>query len=220
MKVTGCVSEIWNHRNYFIDLNLHSTSFIYFNFFQHTQANVYNRRDCRQSTAVISRNNSDDHEFMQMMELENEQEVARSTQRMQNTFGWTRIDILSMLVVCIFLASLCFSIFVEAIQTLIHLDHAGDTMHYPLYVLLVGVFGLILNIFCYIVIGGFTYHQGSFLSINEKGDVTLEANISGEQSIRQGRKRLSRDKSIPKNGVVPAKKRQSARDMCRDVCSK
>lgn len=138
---------------------------------------------------------------------------------MHNTFGWTRIDVLSMMVVCIFLASLCFSILVEAIQTLIHLDHAGDAMHYPIFVFVVGCLGLVLNIFCYTVIGGYTFHQGSFLSINETGDVVLETIINGEKCVRQGRKRLSRDKPLPK-GLTPGKKRQNTRETCRDVCSK
>lgn len=196
-------------------------SFILFNtFLQHTRGSICGRREEKQRSLALTRNGSEDHQFLQMVDFDNEQDVARSTQRMQNTFGWTRIDVLTMLVVCIFLASLCFSIFIESIQTLIHLDHAGDAMHYPIYVLIVGAGGLILNLFCYLIIGGYTFHQGSFLSINEKGDVMLKTVITDEQSIRQGQKRLSRNKPLPKGSQPAQRKRESSREVCRDMCSK
>lgn len=186
--------------------------------FQHTTDYHYpNRRDDRQHPLTLTRNVSEVQEFFEI-DIETEQ-IERSTQRMHNTFGWTRIDVLSMMVVCIFLFSLCFSALVEALQTIVHLDHAGDAMHYPLYVLLLGIFGIILNIICYLMIGGFTFHQGSFLSLNEKGDVMLETIVSGEKSIRQGQKRLSRGKPIPV-GAPPIKRRQSGREMGRDMSSK
>lgn len=132
-----------------------------------------------------------------------------------------------MLIVCIFLASLCFSIFVEALQTLVHLDHAGDTMHFPIYVALCGILGLVLNAMCYAVIGGYTYHQGSFLSITSAGDVILDAIISGE-GVKKGEKRLSKAKTQqptriqqPKNSSdTNNKKRQNGKETFRDVCSK
>lgn len=168
----------------------------------------------------MTRNISEVNEFLEV-EIENERtEIERSVQRMQNTFGWTRIDVLTMMVVCIFLASLCFSSLVEAFQTLIHLGHAGDTMHYTGYVLLVGIIGIALNVMVYYAIGGYTFHQGSFLSINEKGDVTLDTVISGERYLREGRKRLSCDKTIQVASGQPVELRQNLREMIRDVCSK
>lgn len=68
--------------------------------------------------------------------------VTRITQenqerKLKNTFGWARIDVIVMLICCVFLASLSFSIVVEALQTLIHIDHQ-DEMHHPIFVLAVG----------------------------------------------------------------------------------
>lgn len=86
---------------------------------------------------------------------ESEKPLSKSIdeRRLRNTFGWTRIEILMMLVVCVFFGSLCFSIVVEALQTLVHIDHM-DAMHSPLVVLLLGVISLLLNGFCYLLIGG------------------------------------------------------------------
>lgn len=84
-----------------------------------------------------------------------------------------RIEILTMLIAGIFLGAFCFSLLVEAVQTLIHIDHQ-DTMHLPVAVFSLACGGLILNLFCYLMIGGYTYHQGSFLHITSTGDVVLD----------------------------------------------
>lgn len=91
---------------------------------------------------------------------------------MKNTFGWARIDIVTMLVCCVFLASFCFSLLVEAMQTLVHIDHL-DEMHHPLPVLTIGASGILLNAFCYILIGGYTFNQGIVLHVTMNGDVIL-----------------------------------------------
>ena len=52
-----------------------------------------------------------------------------------------------------FLASLCFSLVVEALQTLVHIEH-HDEMHHPIPVMCVGASGLLLNGLCYLLIGG------------------------------------------------------------------
>lgn len=155
----------------------------------------------------------DKNEFVEVNLTEMQHNTERS---LRNTFGWTRIDVLSMLIVCIFLASLCFSIFVEALQTLVHLDHAGDTMHYPIYVMLCGVLGLVLNAMCYAVIGGYTFHQSSFLSLTSAGDVILDAIITDE-GVKIGDKQ--RRSKVPKQ-IQVNKQRQNVRETCRDVCSK
>lgn len=59
--------------------------------------------------------------------------------KLKNTFGWARIDVVSTLMCCVFLASFSFSIFVEALQTLVHIDHQ-DEMHYPITVFCIGEF--------------------------------------------------------------------------------
>lgn len=52
-----------------------------------------------------------------------------------------------------FLASLSFSLVVEALQTLVHIDHQ-DPMHQPISVFVVGFVGLIVHGFCYLLLGG------------------------------------------------------------------
>ncbi|XP_073836720.1 zinc transporter 77C [Musca autumnalis] len=108
-------------------------------------------------------------------------ERKRREQKTRNTFGWARIEILTMLIICITLASLSFSLLVEALQTLVHIDHQ-DSMHLPVHVMILGVVGLLLNGFTYILIGGYTLHQGNFLHINPMGKViTVESsNITVE----------------------------------------
>lgn len=78
---------------------------------------------------------------------------SQQERKLRNTFGWARIDIISMLFCCVFLASLCFSILVEALQTLVHIDHF-DEMHHPIPVLCVGASGILLNGVCFLLIGG------------------------------------------------------------------
>lgn len=107
-----------------------------------------------------------------------------------------------MLIVGIFLAAFCFSLLVEAVQTLIHIDHQ-DTMHHPIAVFALGVGGLILNAFCFLMIGGYTYHQGSFLHITSSGEVVLDHIVSGDGLLR-GSRRLSRTKrgeNNPSNSI-------------------
>lgn len=91
-----------------------------------------------------------------------EAELLKNEGRLRNTFGWTRIDVVTQLIMSIFLASLSFSLLIEAMQTLIHIDHQ-DTMHFPLIVLLIAVAGLVLNGIAYVLIGGYTHSQISFL---------------------------------------------------------
>lgn len=77
-----------------------------------------------------------------------------------NTFGWARIEILTILIVCITLASLSFSLLVEALQTIVHIDHQ-DCMHLPIHVMILGLVGLLLNGFTHFLIGGYTAKTAS-----------------------------------------------------------
>ncbi|CAG9859929.1 unnamed protein product [Phyllotreta striolata] len=142
--------------------------------------------------------------------------INRSHQerKLRNTFGWARTDVIFMLICCVFLASLSFSILVEAIQTLIHIDH-HDEMHHPISVLCLGAAGLLLNGVTYLLIGGYTFHQGSFLYVTKSGDVVL-SKVVIEQSLKQGARRLSRSKNIHPT-VVPQKQRQGVWEMTRDI---
>lgn len=113
----------------------------------------------------------------------NEADADRHERTLRNTFGWMRIEILTMLIGGIFLGAFCFSLFVEAIQTLIHIDHQ-DTMHYPAVVFSLALVGLILNGLSYLLIGGYTYHQCNFLYISPNGEVILDQAVRGNRSKR------------------------------------
>lgn len=79
--------------------------------------------------------------------------VSTREKSLKNTFGWARLDVIFMLICCVFLASLSFSLVVEALQTLVHINHQ-DEMHYPIPVMCVGALGILLNGICYVLIGG------------------------------------------------------------------
>lgn len=127
--------------------------------------------------------------------------------RLINTFGWARIDVLVMLIGCVFLCSLCFSLMLEAAQTLSHISH-HDAMHHPLQVLLVGAIGLVLNGFCYLMIGGYTYYQGGFLRVGDSGDITLQKGLTDIMSREHTR--------APHTGHFKPR-RQGPWEMTRDV---
>lgn len=137
---------------------------------------------------------------------------SRSDRRMKNTFGWARIDIVTMLVCCVLLASFCFSLVVEALQTLVHIDHL-DEMHHPLPVLTIGACGILLNAFCYILIGGYTFNQGIVLHVTMNGDVILRRNNSS-QEVKEGEQQLS---SQTRRSPLGIPKSQGFRETCRDA---
>ncbi|XP_024226080.1 zinc transporter 1 isoform X2 [Bombus impatiens] len=136
---------------------------------------------------------------------------SRSDRRMKNTFGWARIDIVTMLICCVFLASFCFSLLVEALQTLVHIDHL-DEMHHPMPVLTIGACGILLNAFCYILIGGYTFNQGLVLHVTMNGDVILRRNSS--QQAKEGEEQLS---SQTRRSPLGIPKSQGLRETCRDA---
>lgn len=146
----------------------------------------------------------------------------------RNTFGWARIEILTMLIVCITLASLSFSLLVEALQTLVHIDHQ-DSMHLPIHVMILGVVGLLLNGFTYFVIGGYTLHQGSFLQINPKnGQVIVEpSNITTDNDVKvlsvkplpNNDQQLKEDLKSEGLKVHYRTRRQGPSELLRDVSS-
>ncbi|KAL1459579.1 hypothetical protein WDU94_011548 [Cyamophila willieti] len=79
-------------------------------------------------------------------------------------------------------------------------------MHHPLQVLLVGAMGLVLNGFCYLMIGGYTYYQGSFLRVGHSGDITLS---KGMTDI------MSTDNPMARTQFKP--RRQGPWEMTRDI---
>nr|XP_023027638.1 zinc homeostasis factor 1 [Leptinotarsa decemlineata] len=136
---------------------------------------------------------------------------SNQEKKLRNTFGWARVDVVFTLICCVFLASLSFSIFVEALQTLIHIDH-HDEMHHPIWVLCLGAAGLLMNGICYLLIGGYTYHQESFLYITESGDVVLDKVVINQSEPR----RRSMLKTINTNISAP-RQRQGVWEMTRDI---
>uniref|UniRef100_A0A182YIX6 Cation efflux protein cytoplasmic domain-containing protein n=1 Tax=Anopheles stephensi TaxID=30069 RepID=A0A182YIX6_ANOST len=174
-----------------------------------------------QDTTDGSRISSEGKGEESALEIKNNVKVKARQARestLKNTFGWTRIDILTMLVVCIFMASFCFSTIIEALQTLSHIHHQ-DAMHFPEHIFILGAMGLILNGFCYLLIGGYTYHQGSFLYITSSGNVILDHVITGE-GVRKGDRRLSGSRrQVSPSQLRDQSKRQSVRELMRDICS-
>lgn len=82
---------------------------------------------------------------------------------LKNTFGWARVDVLTMVIVCTFLTSLCFSAVVEVIQTLFHIGHNDHVAHEEEFhsytyetIIILGALGLVLNGISYLLIGGYT----------------------------------------------------------------
>ncbi|XP_034656837.1 zinc transporter 1 [Drosophila subobscura] len=168
---------------------------------------------------------------VQLGETEDQKEARRECreQKLRNTFGWARIDILTMLIVFIILASLSFSLVVEALQTLVHIDHQ-DTMHLPIPVMMLGFVGLILNGLTYLLIGGYTLHQGSFLHLTPGGNVVLERSMSSNMdlSLKPMQRQLSKSRNDRQlreeletevGSVYFATRRQGAVEMLRDVSS-
>lgn len=139
----------------------------------------------------------------------------QNARALENTFGWARIEVLTMIIVCTFLASFCFSIFVEVIQTFFHVGHNDhieheDSFHtytYEICILLASL-GLVLNGISYLLIGGYTFHQGSFLHLTKDGNVYVV------------------DRGVNDNGKKPdnhdlklKRKSQVVHELARDACS-
>lgn len=139
----------------------------------------------------------------------------QNARNLQNTFGWARVEVLTMVIVCTFLASFCFSIVVEVIQTFFHVDHNDHLEHqdnfhtytYEICIVLASL-GLVLNGISYLLIGGYTFHQGSFLHLSADGNVYIVdrvVNDKGEAENPQERKQR--------------KKAQVFHELARDACS-
>uniref|UniRef100_A0A1A9WH67 Cation efflux protein cytoplasmic domain-containing protein n=1 Tax=Glossina brevipalpis TaxID=37001 RepID=A0A1A9WH67_9MUSC len=165
--------------------------------------------------------------MLQMTEQEEEAKLTIASKRreikIRNTFGWARIEILTMLIVCITLISLSFSLLVEGLQTLVHIDHQ-DTMHLPMLVTILGLVGLLLNGFTYLTIGGYTLHQGNFLHITPAGAIVQESNtyklnLSKENSLNETPQLKNELKKEFQHVYYNNNKRQGAAELLRDVSS-
>lgn len=77
----------------------------------------------------------------------------------KNTFGWARAEILGALVNAVFLCALCFSILIESIKRFMK----PDQIHDPELLLIVGGFGLFINLIGLVMFkdgGGHFHHHG------------------------------------------------------------
>jgi len=77
---------------------------------------------------------------------------------LSNTFGWKRMEVVGSIAALVFLFSLVFATFIEALQTIFHTEH-HHTMHNPDWIMValggqVGVWAV-----AYLAIGGYSHHQ-------------------------------------------------------------
>uniref|UniRef100_A0A1B6FTW7 Cation efflux protein cytoplasmic domain-containing protein n=1 Tax=Cuerna arida TaxID=1464854 RepID=A0A1B6FTW7_9HEMI len=156
------------------------------------------------SDSRVSAGASSHEELKSLKSLSHQPQLCSTTKpgperQLRNTFGWARVDVIVMLIGCVFLASLCFSVLVEALQTLAHISH-HDEMHAPIPILIVGILAMVLNLLAFLLIGGYTFHQSSFLirgnETATKGsteeDMKKQA-VAKKTEKRQGMWGLSRD---------------------------
>jgi hypothetical protein len=139
----------------------------------------------------------------------------QNTRTLQNTFGWARVEVLTMVIVCTFLTSFCFSIVVEVIQTFFHVGHNDHIEHqdnfhtytYEICIVLSSL-GLVLNGISYLLIGGYTFHQGSFLHLSTDGNVYVVDR--GVNDRKEGEN--------PQESKIK-RKSQVFHELARDACS-
>lgn len=146
---------------------------------------------------------------------ENKKKQNQHEKSLKNTFGWARVDVLTMVIVCTILTSLCFSVVVEVLQTLFHIEHKDHLEHeerFHVYtyetIIVLGALGLVLNGISYLLIGGYTFHQGSFLQLTADGNVYILDRV-----VTDGRK-ISDSKE-----AKVERKSQKVHELSRDVCS-
>jgi len=136
---------------------------------------------------------------------------------LSNTFGWARLEVLSMVVNLLFLAALNFSLVVEAVQTIVQYGDK-DAMHDPINVSILTAVGFAVELLCIVVIGGFTHHQGSFLTLTDGGDVKIQGQAT-EEAVRSGLRRLETDKEVVDTGIKSTRKWPKLRSVFRDISS-
>ncbi|KAK7079326.1 hypothetical protein SK128_021130 [Halocaridina rubra] len=140
--------------------------------------------------------------------------LCSQPESLQNTFGWARLEVLSMLTTLIFLMALCFSVVIDSVQTTVHAGHQ-DAMHYPLHIMGLGIIGLVLNGIVYFLIGGYTHHQGCFLELRGSGDVWVGNQLT-QEAVQTGRRMLSSG-NLNAGSVKPPRTRERLREVMRDI---
>lgn len=137
---------------------------------KYQQAECKERKRTNEETTLTENNIQSNHQQrrpptqmqMQPRQQKNVQENDKKhssyneqNHKTHNTFGWARIEILTILIVCITLTSLSFSLLVEALQTIVRVDHQ-DYIHLPIHIMILGLIGLLLNGVTHFLIGGCT----------------------------------------------------------------
>ncbi|GFT12625.1 hypothetical protein TNCV_5094031 [Trichonephila clavipes] len=129
---------------------------------------------------------------------------------LKNTFGWARVKVLGLLVNMLFLGALCFAACVEAVQTMVHASHEDTEPRYPLLMVILGCINFCLNILCFLLIGGYTHHQGRSMII-QGSDVPM--NCSHADSM-ENPKYFSNVRTPPTMSFWDFSRKDSSRRWC------
>ncbi|CAK5078348.1 unnamed protein product [Meloidogyne enterolobii] len=95
--------------------------------------------------------------------------IAERSRSAKNTFGWVRAEVLGALVNGVFLLALCFTIFIESIQRLLE----PEPIKNPLYVLIVGVIGFLINLIGMVMFHGHIGHSHGSHGVEDIAKSTL-----------------------------------------------
>ncbi|XP_069170549.1 proton-coupled zinc antiporter SLC30A1 isoform X2 [Procambarus clarkii] len=142
--------------------------------------------------------------------------LCSGPQSLHNTFGWARLEVLSMLTTQLFLTALCFSAAIDSVQTAVHVGHQ-DAMHHPLKVMALGAVGGGLNALVFCLIGGYTHHQGCFLEMRDSGSVWVGRQVT-QEAVQAGRRMLSSSNLRAGSSRPISRIRQVINEVLRDNC--
>ncbi|GFT47293.1 zinc transporter 1 [Nephila pilipes] len=131
---------------------------------------------------------------------------------LKNTFGWARVKVLGLLVNMLFLGALCFAACVEAVQTMVHASHEDTEPRYPMLLVILGCINFTLNVLCFLLIGGYTHHQGCSMII-QGDDVQMNCVLADSM---ENPKYFSDVKSSSATSFSNSLKKGSSRRWCGD----
>ncbi|CDS40998.1 cation efflux protein: zinc transporter [Echinococcus multilocularis] len=97
--------------------------------------------------------------------------IAKWPRSSKNTFGWQRAEVVGSLVNTIVLVTLCFTIFIDAIERFVEHEPIKD----PQIMVYVGVGGLVINMLGLLVIGGHSHSHDTPALTMDIEDVNIEA---------------------------------------------
>lgn len=131
--------------------------------------------------------------------------LVKRNKKSGNTYGWVRAEVLGPLINSVFLISLCFGIFIDAIERLFEPQIINDIDS----LLIVGLIGLFINIFGMFVFG----HAHSHGLPNETNEEDDEDNSSEIVEL------IENDKNIITQIGIPEDKKQK-KNCCTILSSK